>query len=68
MIIILCTLCQKNKEQWLEKIQLAFVFQNFELLPGLTAIENVMLPLELKAKNKAKDVAKKLFRKSRPLR
>jgi putative ABC transport system ATP-binding protein len=24
-----------------------FVFQNFQLLPGLTAIENVMLPLEL---------------------
>ena len=24
-----------------------FVFQNFQLLPGLTALENVMLPLEL---------------------
>jgi len=25
-----------------------FVFQNFQLLPGLTSLENVMLPLELK--------------------
>ena len=26
-----------------------FVFQSFQLLPGLTALENVMLPLELKS-------------------
>ena len=45
------------------KDSVAFVFQNFELLPGLTAIENVMLPLELKAKNKAKDVAKNFLEK-----
>ena len=25
-----------------------FVFQSFQLLPGLTALENVMLPLELR--------------------
>ena len=29
------------------KENVAFVFQSFELLPGLTAIENVMLPSEL---------------------
>ena len=37
-----------------------FVFQSFQLLPSLTALENVMLPLELgndrEAETKAKDV------------
>jgi putative ABC transport system ATP-binding protein len=31
-----------------------FVFQSFQLLSGLTALENVMLPLELAADSKAK--------------
>ena len=35
----------------------AFVFQNFELLSGLTALENVMLPLELKSNKAAKEIA-----------
>ena len=30
-----------------------FVFQNFQLLPGLTALENVMLPLEIRKGVKA---------------
>ena len=34
------------------KENVAFVFQSFELLPGLTALENVMLPSEL---NRDKD-------------
>jgi putative ABC transport system ATP-binding protein len=32
-----------------------FVFQSFQLLPGLTALENVMLPLELKQDKHACD-------------
>ena len=34
-----------------------FVFQSFQLLPSLTALENVMLPLELKAQRNARKSA-----------
>jgi putative ABC transport system ATP-binding protein len=34
-----------------------FVFQSFQLLPGLTALENVMLPLELTAQPAARSAA-----------
>ena len=53
----------EEKRAMVRKDSVAFVFQNFELLPGLTALENVMLPLELKAKNKAKDVAINFLKK-----
>lgn len=38
-----------------------FVFQSFQLLPGLTALENVMLPLELRGEKKAKELAANLL-------
>ena len=41
----------------IRKESVAFVFQNFELLSGLNALENVMLPLELKNKKNAKKTA-----------
>ena len=34
-----------------------FVFQNFQLLPGLTALENVMLPMELVGLSEGRDAA-----------
>lgn len=34
-----------------------FVFQNFQLLPGLTALENVSLPIEITGKYSAKEAA-----------
>jgi putative ABC transport system ATP-binding protein len=34
-----------------------FVFQSFQLMPGLTALENVMLPLELRGDKNAKQAA-----------
>jgi len=34
-----------------------FVFQSFQLLPALTALENVMLPLELQGQSKAQEQA-----------
>ena len=36
---------------------IGFVFQSFQLLPALTALENVMLPLELAGSNDARAVA-----------
>ena len=38
-----------------------FVFQSFQLLPSLTALENVMLPLELKGDREANTKAKNLL-------
>ena len=38
----------------LRKEKVGFVFQSFELLPSLTALENVMLPSELKSEDNPK--------------
>lgn len=40
---------------------LGFVFQSFQLLPGLTAIENVMLPLELAGEQRARGQAQEML-------
>ncbi|MBW4062007.1 ATP-binding cassette domain-containing protein, partial [Candidatus Saccharibacteria bacterium] len=36
--------------------QIGFVFQSYNLIPNLTALENVMLPMEFAGKNKAESV------------
>ncbi len=41
--------------------RVGFVFQSFQLLPGLTALENVMLPLELAGAADAADAARELL-------
>ena len=38
-----------------------FVFQSFHLLPGFTALENVMLPLEINDNKESKEIAKNLL-------
>jgi putative ABC transport system ATP-binding protein len=43
--------------------QVGFVFQNFQLLPSLTALENVMLPLELRGDRKAEAPAREILAK-----
>jgi putative ABC transport system ATP-binding protein len=40
-----------------------FVFQSFQLIPGLTALENVMLPLELLADKQAESKSQELLKR-----
>ena len=43
--------------------QLGFVFQSFQLLGNLNALENVMLPLELQGRNDARALATEMLRR-----
>ncbi len=40
-----------------------FVFQNFQLIPTLTALENVMVPMELRGDRSARDLGVDLLRR-----
>jgi len=58
------TLCGSNINQLSENERalvrnqnVGFIFQNFQLIPTLTAVENVMIPLELQGKSGARKVA-----------
>jgi putative ABC transport system ATP-binding protein len=42
---------------------LGFVFQSFQLLPSLTALENVMVPAEIRGENHARDRAAELLKR-----
>ncbi len=43
--------------------EVGFIFQNFQLLPTLTALENVVVPLELQGSKNASKVGKELLEK-----
>jgi putative ABC transport system ATP-binding protein len=45
----------------LRAMNVGFVFQSFQLLPSLTALENVMLPLELAGEPKADELARQVL-------
>lgn len=41
--------------------KIGFVFQSFHLIPSLTAFENILIPLEIRGANNAKERAKRLL-------
>ena len=51
----------EDERAQLRSRRVGFVFQSFQLLPALTALENVMLPLELSGSDKAEDKARELL-------
>lgn len=51
------TMLDEDERARLRAGKVGFVFQSFQLLPGLTALENVMLPLELANAPDANDQA-----------
>lgn len=53
--IVLCgkdiTSLTENEKAFVRNQKVGFIFQNFQLLPTLTALENVMLPLEIQGRS-----------------
>ena len=45
----------------LRNLYVGFVFQNFNLIPTLTTLENVLVPLELRGKSDSRVVAENLL-------
>jgi putative ABC transport system ATP-binding protein len=51
----------ENERALLRNQHTGFVFQNFQLLPNLTALENVMIPAELRGESGVSERAKQLL-------
>jgi putative ABC transport system ATP-binding protein len=58
--VILNTLSEDGRAKLRAK-NVGFVFQSFHLVPSLTALENVMLPLELLGRDDAREQAKAIL-------
>jgi putative ABC transport system ATP-binding protein len=59
------TAMQSASEEELSRVRnqfVGFVFQSFQLLPSLTALENVMVPAEIRGENHARSRAEDLLR------
>src|SRR3954453_5508951 len=59
------TLGEENEDERarIRNEHVGFVFQNFQLIPTLTALENVTVPMELRGENHAGDEAVNLLRR-----
>jgi len=53
----------EDERALLRNKNIGFIFQDFQLLPTLTALENVSVPLELQGNKNATQVAKELLQK-----
>lgn len=53
----------EDERAFLRNQKVGFIFQDFQLLPTLTALENVSVPLELQGAKNAADVALELLQK-----
>jgi putative ABC transport system ATP-binding protein len=51
-----------NKRSELRNHRIGFIFQNFNLVPVLSALENVMLPLQIRGESSARAKAKAMAR------
>lgn len=59
---VLSELSEEERAQ-LRRDKVGFIFQSFHLIPALTALDNVMLPLELKGDDDAQEQALKLLQR-----
>ena len=53
----------EDERAYLRNQKVGFIFQNFQLIPTLTALENVMVPLELRGESKTEKRAMDLLAK-----
>jgi putative ABC transport system ATP-binding protein len=52
---------QEDELATVRNTTVGFVFQSFQLIPTLTALENVMIPMELRGENRARLAAEELL-------
>jgi len=57
------SLMTEDERASLRSEKVGFIFQSFQLLPSLTALENVMLPLELQSRKTASTDAQQLLQR-----
>ncbi|SRR5713226_555149 len=60
-----CSVHLSSEEElaWIRNQFIGFVFQTFQLLPSLTALENVMVPAEIRGENHARSRATDLLKR-----